>query len=209
MSEHEKIKLTLQKIIQLMILPGFLIIPCLVRSQSDWSPLNREVEVIYKDSTVRAYILINAVHINTSDQIMYYWYGQDSINCNKGGYAGALLDGPYSVYSNNKKLITQGKFEKGLMTGTWKYWYANGSLKKTIDYRKGMISGFYKIYSMDGSLMINKKFRNDKEVVSGKRKGEKPTGEKIEEIKKEKTKKIRTKEEKSGGSIIPPESKKE
>lgn len=149
----------------------------------DWSPSNREVVITYADSTVRAYILINSVEVITSDKLMYYWYEQDKINRNKGGFAGALLDGPYSVYDLQKNLITQGVFDKGLMVGTWKYWDKKGNLRKTIDYKEGIMHGDYILYDEKGNILEKRTFRNGTEkiekekVKEEKEKKEKPRKE--------------------------------
>ena len=138
--------------------------------RTDWSPSNREVVVAYNDSTIRAYILINSIDINTSDRLMYYWYEQDKLNKNTGGYAGALLDGPYSVYDLQKNLITQGDFEKGLRIGTWKYWDKKGHLRKTVEYRDGLMHGDYKLFDGKGNVIETRKFRNGREILKGDRK---------------------------------------
>ena len=154
--------------------------------KNEWSPLNREIVVSYNDSTIRAYILINSIEINTSDRLMYYWYEQDKLNKNKGGYAGALLDGSYSVYDRQKNLITQGNFYQGLRIGTWRYWDKNGYLRKTVDYRDGLMHGSYKIFNEKGSLFEERKFRNGREILKGERK----KAEKLR-LKEEKQKKRR------------------
>ena len=155
--------------------------------RNDWSPSNREIVVSYNDSTVRAYILINSVEINTSDRLMYYWYEQDKLNKNKGGYAGALLDGEYSVYDRQKNLITQGNFYQGLRVGTWRYWDKNGNLRRTVDYQDGLMHGSYKIFDENGSLLELRKFRDGREILKGERK--KAEKLRIKEEKREKREK--------------------
>jgi antitoxin component YwqK of YwqJK toxin-antitoxin module len=129
---------------------------------ADWQPMLREIVVSYDDSLVRANILIRNENITTSNQLMYYWYNQNRISKNMGGFAGALLHGPYLVYNKDKNLITQGSFDKGLMNGVWKYWDTNGIIEKSVEYKNGLLDGDYKIYDMHGELLEIHKYKAGK-----------------------------------------------
>ena len=130
--------------------------------RQNWSPMNREIIVSFKDSTIRAYVLIMTTDINASDKLVYYWYDQDQINRNIGGYSGALLDRPYKVYDRQKNLITQGRFRKGLLDGKWKYWDRNGILRKTMNYKNGLLHGEYKVFDEEGNISEIRKYRKGK-----------------------------------------------
>ncbi len=147
----------------------------------EWQPMIREIVVKYEDSTLRAHILIHKENIKTSDRLMYYWYNQEKINQNMGGYSGDLLQGEYLVFDKEKNLITQGNFERGLKHGTWKHWDASGVLMKSLDYHYGLVDGKVKIYNNEGKLVETKDYKTGEEQVreTGKMKIWKPDEEKI------------------------------
>jgi hypothetical protein len=133
-----------------------------IAQKTEWQPLLREVVVNYTDSIVRANILLQKVDIATSNDLMYYWYNQNKISNNMGGYAGSLLQGSYLVYDNNKNLITEGEFDRGLMNGTWRYWNSKGILKKSAEFKKGQLHGNFMIYDTNGNLLESFKYKSGK-----------------------------------------------
>lgn len=126
---------------------------------ANWQPMVRDVMVIYKDSVVKAQVLLQSENIETSNNLIYYWYSQNRINMNMGGYSGSLLHGEYQVYSNDKKLIEQGYFEHGLKNGTWKYWNSKGILRQSIGFRAGLPDGECILYDANGVQLEKKKYR--------------------------------------------------
>jgi len=126
----------------------------------DWQQQVRDIMISYKDSIVKAQILLISENIKTSDNLTYYWYGNDEINTNMGGYTGALLNGEYKVYNLSRKLISQGFFEHGLKTGTWKYWNAKGVLKQTMEYREGLLNGELALYDAQGTQTEKRTYKN-------------------------------------------------
>jgi antitoxin component YwqK of YwqJK toxin-antitoxin module len=157
----------------------------------NWSPSNREIVVHTPDSTIRAYILIQDSDIPASNQLFYYWYDQEQINKNKGGYAGALLDGSYKVYDWQNNLITQGEFDKGLMVGTWKFWDKNGNLRVIAEYKQGQLHGQMITYDPSGEIIQSRKYRKGVEKIPRrlKKEAEKEKNKKSKEKQKAERKK--------------------
>ncbi len=62
----------------------------------------------------------------------YYWFQYNQIQATQGAYSGHLLDGGYTIYAPDGKLMTSGQFKSGVKVGLWKY-YDEGNLKKVVD----------------------------------------------------------------------------
>ena len=87
------------------------------------------------DSCNRHYrILISDRAPNPKLHGIYYWYKAGHIHSSQNGYAGQVLDGPYSVTDPKNNLVEQGFFLKGRKYGLWKSWYTNQKLKSSIYY---------------------------------------------------------------------------
>lgn len=112
----------------------------------------RPIIVSYNDSVVHANIITENVSVQPHENLYYYWYFADRININQGGYHGNLLHGPYYVFDENKRMITQGAFLKGLKSGIWKSWYPDGHLRSVIPWKGGMIDGKTIFYNPNGSV---------------------------------------------------------
>jgi antitoxin component YwqK of YwqJK toxin-antitoxin module len=151
----------MSKLRSLLILLFYFSVICGSNAQSvDWQQQVRDIMIKYKDSVVKAQILLLNENIKTSNNLTYYWYKNDAINTNMGGYSGDLLHGEYQVYSLDRKLITQGFFEHGLKNGTWKYWNTKGLLKQTIEYREGQLNGELIRYDTKGIQIEKKKYKD-------------------------------------------------
>jgi hypothetical protein len=125
----------------------------------DWQQQVRDIMISYKDSIVKAQILLIPENIKTSNNLMYYWYGHYAINTNMGGFSGDLLNGEYQVYNTARKLITQGFFAHGLKNGTWKYWNSKGVLKQTMEYSAGLLNGELIVYDARGIQLESRKYK--------------------------------------------------
>jgi len=184
---------------------------------------NSEVIVVYPDSTVKAIVLLKNFTKTPKNNLTYYWYYQDNINKNLGGYSGKILDGKFLVFDLEKKLIGEGYFKKGLKHGVWKRWYPKGGLisiekykngqkncvstlfDKTgktisiIQYKKGFKNG--KSWILENDTLIAKKFRKDVEVI--KKSKDIKTKKEItnDQTTKEEKKKEKIKENKNEESI--------
>lgn len=125
-----------------------------------WQPSVRDVTISYRDSTIKTQILLLSENIKTLNNLTYYWYAQNKINMNMGGYTGSLLNGEYTIYDKEKRLITQGYFDHGLKTGTWKYWNSKGILRQSIDYREGLPDGVYILFDQKGVQIEKKRYKS-------------------------------------------------
>jgi antitoxin component YwqK of YwqJK toxin-antitoxin module len=126
----------------------------------DWQPTVRDVTISYKDSTVKTQVLLQSEDIKTFNNLIYYWYGQNRINTNMGGYSGSLLHGEYTVYDKDRNLITKGYFNQGLKVGNWKYWSSKGILKLSMDFSDGLPDGDYYLYDQNGFQIEKKKYKS-------------------------------------------------
>jgi len=115
---------------------------------------NRMVVITTVDSTVKAFILNHKIDIKPDNKLSYYWYRNNQVNKNQGGYSGYLLDGCYEVYDNDKNMLKKGTFKKGLKTGIWKSWDKEGNLFSEIHWDKGQKDGKEIIYT-NGKKAIN------------------------------------------------------
>ena len=139
---------------------------------------HREVNVHFNDSSIKASILIEDKKVKPKNAIHYYWYYNNSIKVNQGGYKGRLLDGTYQVVNKDGSLLTNGTLKKGYQTGEWKHWENNGDLRAVYNWRKGHENGSYQKFN-EGKVIeeghcINgkisgsyRKYENEKLIEKG------------------------------------------
>lgn len=82
-------------------------------------------------------------------------------------YKEGKLNGPYTLYFNNKKIAQSGQIENGDNTGPWKTYFRNGILESEFNYQNGKIHGIYKHYSPDGKPYYEMQYRKG-EIISYK-----------------------------------------
>ena len=133
---------------------------------------HRTITIHQVDSSIKANVLLEQKKIKPSNSIHYYWYYNNAIHINQGGYEGKLLDGVYQVTSKDGKLITRGNFKKGVKVGKWKKWNTKGQLLNVSNWVNGYQSGLSKTFE-DGMLVatnayakgklngVSKRFKND------------------------------------------------
>jgi len=95
----------------------------------------------------------------------YFWYKTGTLSCNKGSYAGLLLDGKYRVFDSNKRLREEGYFKNGLKVGVWKRWFTNGEYESIIIWKKGLKCGKAIFYNYNGNIVRSIDYKND--IISG------------------------------------------
>ena len=139
---------------------------------------HREVNLHFPDSSIKAEVLTKEKKVQVDNTKKYYWYDNNAINHNQGGYKGNLLDGKYIVVNKHGKMITEGNFIKGNKTGEWKYWDEEGYLTALIKWDKGHKEGEYFKYKQ-GSIILKgyyhknrpegsyKKYENRKIIETG------------------------------------------
>jgi hypothetical protein len=121
--------------------------------------LTRSVVISNPDSTVQAGILVNRSGQHLENDRLYFWYSADKINCNSGGYSGYLMNGKYSVFDSDHRMIEQGEFQNGLKTGIWKRWYPDGALLRLVSWKKGLKDGSVIEYGPDGNVISRMRYR--------------------------------------------------
>lgn len=113
---------------------------------------SREIFISKIDSSVRFSVLQVNKDIKLDNRKEYYWFSQNQINKNKGGYYGKLLHGKYVLLNDEKQMICQGNFRYGLKIGQWKYWHNNGSILKIENCHSGLLDGPVKSFHDNGAV---------------------------------------------------------
>ena len=121
---------------------------------------HREINIHSNDSSIKAMIMIeNKVRPNEKNN--YYWYYNNEIKSNRGGYNGKLLDKKYLVTDYQNNLLEQGEFKKGMKSGEWKRWNKKGELITVNNWCKGNKNGAYRKYE-NGRLIEKGCYRNNR-----------------------------------------------
>lgn len=166
---------------------------------------HRTISVHYNDSSVKATILLENKKVKPNRFIDYYWYYNNSIKVNQGGFEGKLLDGMYTVTNQKGGLIAKGNLKKGYRIGEWKSWNKNGDLATIYHWKKGRKNSSYQKFenkkvtekgSYKKGLLHGKitTYQNDTVVKVQKYKDGKLIEKKPEKVKKEKKEEIETEE---------------
>jgi antitoxin component YwqK of YwqJK toxin-antitoxin module len=127
-------------------------------------------------------------NIEINDNLYYYWFKTDQIHSTQGAIGGQALHGDFIVFYDDRNLKEKGVFNMGLKDGKWKKWHNNGVLMevgtwdkgrkedswfeydpeglivKEANYNHGALDGNYKEY-FNGELVIEKKYKNGKEII--------------------------------------------
>ncbi len=127
---------------------------------------NIDIVVTSADSIVKIQIPVKEKETKPNNDIIYYWYTNNRIYSNKGGYSGKLLGGYYNVYDKEGRLVCSGTLNKGCRVGEWKYWDKSGMLTKTETWKKGLLDGW--VYQYDNSGILIQKTEYDDGVKDGK-----------------------------------------
>ncbi len=78
---------------------------------------------------------------NVDDELLYYWYDNDSIYITEGRPAGYVLQGKYEVFYGNGQLKEFGNFDYGLKDGKWTIWDEMGNVVERVVWKKGKAVG--------------------------------------------------------------------
>ncbi len=132
-------------LILILIIPGYPL-----SGQMKNNNISREVIINSRDSVVKIEILTGMPkRIKLNDENLYYWYHNNQIGTNYGGFAGSLLHGKYELLSD-KKLVKAGYYEYGLKSGTWYIWTEKGQISSLINYKDGKRNGYFMHYDING-----------------------------------------------------------
>ena len=143
---------------------GIILLPAVIHGQDFIN--TRKISITRADTVVVAGILAD-VKIETVDPgIYYYWYSNDRIFSNQGGYAGNLLHGEYVEYGPDGTLLLKGHYDRGVRSGTWLSWYPEGAIKEKRHYVNGAPDGQITCYGPDGRIHFDATYR--KGILHGK-----------------------------------------
>ena len=126
-----------------------------------YSP-TREFILDYDDSTIVANILAQTPKVKIDNNLTYYWFENNKVKSNKGGFSGRLLHGEYKVLDKNKNLIKQGHFTNGVVDGTWKTWNRQGMLREVQNWKEGVKHGQWIVYNNEGKIIKSTEYKNGK-----------------------------------------------
>ena len=90
----------------------------------------------------------------------YFYYLHDSIRSARGGYTGAVLDGPYEVLYDGRALHTRGQFSRGQKHGRWRYWYPDGQLRREENWKNSRLHGRFTDFDAAGRKTRSGKYRH-------------------------------------------------
>lgn len=182
-----------------------LFINTFVFAQKQKAPTQRNIQLYVNDQSIQATVLLKEKKTKPQEAIDYYWYYNNEIKSNKGGYSGKLLTGSYQVTDKKGNLLEQGFFKKGIKNGVWKTWGSNGELSSINTWKKGIKDGEYKLFQKGklvekGSYSKNNlagkvyKYNADTIISTTKYKNGKVIPEKVKKLKAEKEEKIKNSE---------------
>jgi len=176
------------KILFLIVLNFFLLQLSAQDAIEEYKPINNLT--LYFDTFYMNFDFLTTEKpdIEINDNLYYYWFKADQIHFTKGEIGGKALHGNFTVYYNNRNLKEKGRFNIGLKEGKWKKWHENGALLEVgtwakgrkedswfeydpeglivieANYNHGALDGNYKEY-INGELVIEKKYKNGKEII--------------------------------------------
>lgn len=135
---------------RILILLTLIVLSSFVNAElKDDGLLTRTVIVHDNRSKIQCSLLVEKVKRKTELNTLYFWYRNDQIKSNAGGYSGNLLHGLYQKYDEQKNLIEEGKYSYGTKIGLWKYWNEHGEVTRTIEYKSGKQNGLDCIYKSE------------------------------------------------------------
>jgi hypothetical protein len=149
---------------KLLCLFGICLFPFVGITAQEFAPEKGTQEIIISraDSSVLFNVMRKAIKIQADADKEYYWYHQNKINRNRGGYFGKLLHGEYCSFDQEKRLISKGMFDKGLKVGTWLNWHDNGAVAVNANWKSGLLSGKVYEYYDTRSLKSVREFKKGK-----------------------------------------------
>jgi len=112
-------------------------------------PMTRTVVVCENEYKITCSVLIEKVKIKTELSTLYFWYQNDQIKSNGGGYSGVLLHGLYQKYDEKKNLVEEGQYAYGTKIGLWKHWNRQGEIIRTVEYKSGRQHGLDCVYQSE------------------------------------------------------------
>lgn len=135
---------------------------CNVYAQKhDMDSQTRLVIVNQDDKDIHCRVLIDKAELQVDLKAEYYWYQNQQIRKNRGGYSGDLLHGMYKCYDSEERLVEEGMYVYGRKEGIWKVWDDNGELIKTSSWKNGLQNGLSYQYFYDKGW-IKENYKNNR-----------------------------------------------
>jgi len=104
--------------------------------------------------------------VHTKPALLYYWFANNAIHEQQGGFSGKLLNGRYEESDKNHNLKQQGTFRDGLKDGTWKTWGDAGRLASIVTWESGVKTGKFTYYDSTGTERQSGRYDHD--LLDGK-----------------------------------------
>jgi antitoxin component YwqK of YwqJK toxin-antitoxin module len=147
---------------QLIIKGLFLILPFILLSNKQPDKLNYSTLsiVLEEKRTSQHFSIINEKSdVHTRNELEYFWYKNNKLNSNFGGFTGNLLHGNFLEFDSNGNLIIKGNYYFGLKNKIWQVWDKDGKLHREEIWNKGWLK---KKITYSDSLIYIEKFKNNK-----------------------------------------------
>jgi antitoxin component YwqK of YwqJK toxin-antitoxin module len=119
----------------------------------------RSVIISSGDTIIRMEVITGSIDIKVKSDLTYYWYDNNCIQSNVGGFAGKLLHGNFQVFSSGA-LVEEGKYYKGVKQGQWITWLASGIISEINEFDDGLLFGEVLKYNSKGALIESCQYRN-------------------------------------------------
>lgn len=109
------------------------------------------IHITDSGKNVRTQVIPFSGTIHPRAGLLYYWFGNNSVHEQQGGYSGKLLNGIYEESDKNHHLLQQGTFRNGLKDGIWKTWAESGRLTSIITWEAGIKTGKFTYFDNNGT----------------------------------------------------------
>lgn len=111
------------------------------------------------DSITYTHILLSDKRPKAKEDRIYYWYFNNKIRHNYGGYSGQLIHGDYEVMDVDKHLLVKGELRYGYRIDTWKFWDRQGRLVEMSEWKNGQQSGITILYDRNNQIYAKIKYK--------------------------------------------------
>jgi len=142
-----------------MKLVGMLLFLIFIKSAVSQSDL-KEIKIRDDEYFVLTSANRLSINVKTKQGMTYFWYADQRIRSNDGGYHGQLLQGDYKKFDSDNNLIESGCFNKGRKKGQWIIWNNKGKIECTSEWRKGRPHGNWCYYDGTSKPTMEKKYKN-------------------------------------------------
>lgn len=123
------------------------------------------------------------VQSDVANPLLHYTYMTgSSLKTSQGAYDGHLLNGSFTAYSSDKRLLKKGNYKNGLLNGEWLFWNEEGQLDSLVTYKNGIRHG--KMIDYSDSSDVETKVYKKGEVKQAIAKSTKRNNQKLKKVEK-------------------------